>query len=421
MPVEPTKVTIRMYNVGFGDCFLLTFHYDAPLKDQHILIDFGTGGGSADMDAIAAEIKDVCGGKLYAVVATHRHRDHISGFSDTAGAKSTGAVIASCNPEVVLQPWTENPKAAPDAKSATVLAKGASTAHLYLASLDAMQGYAESAAAMAAQWRESRTRPLGVEKLAATNAKNPAASANLQKMGKRAPRFLKYGSESGLENAKTLPGVKVHVLGPPSLEQQKDLKYAKKSDQYWLAGRFWGLQQKAAAASGRVDLFPDSPRYGRNATPIQARWFVEHADAALRKNVRGIVTILDSYLNNTSLILLFEVKGRKLLFPGDAQLENWQWALSQPGIEDLLKDVDVYKVGHHGSRNATPHALWEHFEKRKDRSLTSLMSTASGVYDRSEEGKVPSDNLVDALKRESVLEDTRTLRGAKRPIEVVIE
>src|SRR5262245_39357655 len=112
MPAEPTKVTIRMYNVGFGDCFLLTFHYAQPRTDQHILIDFGTVGGRTDLKGVAADIRKACSGKLYAVVATHRHKDHISGFSDKGGAASPGAIIASCKPEVVLQPWTENPDAA---------------------------------------------------------------------------------------------------------------------------------------------------------------------------------------------------------------------------------------------------------------------------------------------------------------------
>jgi len=71
-----------------------------------------------DLKRIALQIRDACGGKLYAVVATHRHKDHISGFSDSGGSGSPGAIIASCKPEMVLQPWTENPDAGADATSA---------------------------------------------------------------------------------------------------------------------------------------------------------------------------------------------------------------------------------------------------------------------------------------------------------------
>ena len=118
----PSSVTIRMYNVGFGDCFLLTFHY--ARNDRHMLIDYGStaaprAGGANYMTAIAKDIKNVCNGKLDILVATHRHRDHISGFS--TDGEGTGKIIASLKPDHVIQPWTEDPAAAPDALTATAM------------------------------------------------------------------------------------------------------------------------------------------------------------------------------------------------------------------------------------------------------------------------------------------------------------
>src|SRR2546422_3724993 len=59
---------------------------------------------------IAQDIKKRSKGKLHAVVATHRHRDHISGFATAKGGKGTGDVIRSLKPDLVVQPWTEDPK-----------------------------------------------------------------------------------------------------------------------------------------------------------------------------------------------------------------------------------------------------------------------------------------------------------------------
>src|SRR5687768_18273864 len=45
---RPDRLTLRAYQVGFGDCFLLTFHYpkqsSKPAFDRHVLIDFGSTG-----------------------------------------------------------------------------------------------------------------------------------------------------------------------------------------------------------------------------------------------------------------------------------------------------------------------------------------------------------------------------------------
>jgi len=76
---------------------------------------------------------------------------------------------------------------------------------------------------------------------------------------------------------------------------------------------------------------------------------------------------LDSHTNNTCLVLAIElVKSKKvLLFPGDAQVGNWlswqdrNWTVKEEGGStkvtgpDLLRRTVFYKVGHHGSHNAT--------------------------------------------------------------------
>lgn len=74
------------------------------------------------------------------------------------------------------------------------------------------------------------------------------------------------------------------------------------------------------------------------------------------------------WTNNTSLVLAFGLTGtdpeKILLFVGDAQVGNWlSWQeLSWPGAgpdgtvltgKDLLRQTVFYKVGHHGSSNAT--------------------------------------------------------------------
>ena len=72
--------------MGFGDCFLLTFHYPGKTGDRHVLIDFGSTQSPPNaqknlMKLIANDIAAVVGQRLHVLVATHRHADHISGFA----------------------------------------------------------------------------------------------------------------------------------------------------------------------------------------------------------------------------------------------------------------------------------------------------------------------------------------------------
>lgn len=151
--------------------------------------------------------------------------------------------------------------------------------------------------------------------------------------------------------------------------------------------------------------------------PAYARWLVEKLRRQRADHLRGIVTALDQYLNNTSVILLFKVGNQALLFPGDAQLENWQFALDKYAAK--LPGVTLYKVGHHGSRNATPKTLWNQFTKtgpssKPDRLIT-ILSTKKGKFDDTNE--VPREALVTALEDNSVLHSTLKAPAEVKPIE----
>jgi len=62
---EPKSVEIRGYQVGFGDCFLVSFIYSDTEK-KHLLIDFGTTGlprsrkPSTHMPVIARSKPNAC-------------------------------------------------------------------------------------------------------------------------------------------------------------------------------------------------------------------------------------------------------------------------------------------------------------------------------------------------------------------------
>jgi hypothetical protein len=254
------------------------------------------------------------------------------------------------------------------------------------------------------------------------NIRNESAVKNLAAMGEAGHAkavWAHHGSPSGLE--KHLPGVKVSVLGPPDLKQTEKIRTMRKTDpdQFWhlLAGskvaQTAGLLVKGAVGRGARP---------KSRVPPEARWFSERLRRMRGQELLQIVRSLDEQMNNTSLILLFETQGKKLLFPGDAQIENWTYALKDaPDAKKTrraLRDVDVYKVGHHGSLNATPKKLlWENFGKRgKQRRLQTLLSTLPGKHGSTRsKTEVPRRTLVAALQNETTLLNTNALKFGKQP------
>ncbi len=451
---KPKALEIRGYNVGFGDCFLLSFDYGKSKK--HVLIDFGTTQPptgkmpSSWMLEIAEAIKEDCGGHLDAIVETHRHADHISGFATgTKGKRASGDVIAECADKntIIVQPWTEDPDAPQDSKGPR--GSVSQTRKAFVASLDSMHAVAESVVNEARRMRpekmdaddeEAADEPGEVDLTGSTagkglmsrlafigedNVKNLSAVKNLIGMvPAKNHKYVYYGADSGLEDV--LPGVKIRCLGPPTIAQSNAVLKQRSSDkeEFWmLRNRFWATQRLAAGDGGTTStgdrIFPKAKVI---PIPRGSRWFVRRLRGARAKSLLELVTILDSVMNNTSVILLFEVGGKKLLFPGDAQIENWSYALEK----DLptLADVDLYKVGHHGSRNATPKTLYENFKKRgeegKKGRMVSLISTKTGKHgNASAHTEVPRSTLVKALKDETEFITTQTLRSEKCFVETI--
>lgn len=412
----PKSLKIRTYHVGFGDCFLLSFAY-ANGPERHVLIDYGSTGlppktPKTRMMDIAEDIKKRTGGKLHAVVATHRHKDHISGFETKKNGKGTGDVIRALKPDLVVQPWTEDPDLGPNATGPAAAAGG----HKHVANLSSMQSVA---ALTMLQTRSTRYFNKELRDqfyfLGESNINNPGAVKNLMSMGKKS-EYVFAGKKTSLETV--IPGVQVDVLGPPTVKQTATVKKQRARD----PNEFWQLQARAMNAAGGTQaggkvLFPKHVRTRGPRFPVEARWLIYHARNIRGDNLLQIVRMLDKAMNNTSVILLLRVGKVSLLFPGDAQIENWQFALDNKDNRKLLAGVDVYKVGHHGSLNATPKTLWAGFKKKSkdtgDKSrLRTLMSTMEHKHGSEESHtEVPRTTLVSALKTQSDLFSTQQLTG----------
>ena len=424
--MKPDRITIRTYQVGFGDCFLVSFRY-SPLDERHVLIDFGStslpeGAPKTLLVDVAEDIRKRTDGKLTGVVATHRHKDHVFGFA--TGPKDPGKTIAAMEPDLVVQPWTEDPKLAVDATGPAP--PDAPHAAVRISSLAAMQ---RASAQVLREATRSRYLPSGLKAqiafLGEDNIGNASAVKNLMTMAPN--EYAHAGQRSGLEGL--LPGVEVHVLGPPTVEQTPTIKKQRSKDE----DEFWHLRAGAAGrveprgAGGTTPLFPGFVAAKGSRLPVEARWLAHHLKRLRGEQMLSIVRMLDKAMNNTSLILLFKVGGKSLLFPGDAQIENWRYALNQPSIRKMLADVDVYKVGHHGSLNATPKTLWEGFKRRSTNAaapgrMTSLMSTMPGKHgsvDRKTE--VPRQTLADALALETHHHSTESLPAGELFHELVID
>src|SRR5262245_13644208 len=100
---------IRAYNVGFGDSFLLDLPSPSGRRVKVVIdcgsVSFGDSGQTSALlvQRIVRDISDHDGAPhVDVVVATHRHRDHISGFAREEWRRVSVSEV--------WQPWTESPR-----------------------------------------------------------------------------------------------------------------------------------------------------------------------------------------------------------------------------------------------------------------------------------------------------------------------
>jgi beta-lactamase superfamily II metal-dependent hydrolase len=329
------QLLIRMFNVGLGDfiyCRIPGAHENGG--DFHIVIDCGTLSGERYLrDAVPllkTELPEENGKRrLDLLIVTHKHKDHMAGFGlplwDDVAIKALWMSAA-------MKPGN------PQAQRASKLHELAGEALTQAATLNLGPEFDALFGAYAAD--------------------NDTAVQNLTKNLPNAngiePVYVHAGQSTGDDLTLPLNGATFHILGP---EEDIDQWYLGKPEGSSLSK----LVQLADA--GKVESFISAPRrleaLPGNVAPIDFR----NLQSRMLSSALAFSEGDGALVNNTSVVLLIEWNGKRLLFVGDAEWQpkfkegkgNSSWNTIWNRQRALIdKPVDFLKVGHHGSINATP-------------------------------------------------------------------
>ena len=410
-----------MYRVGFGDFFLVTLPVSSG--DRYILIDCGvfTGTtGKGDVGSIVDAVEDLyqtTKGQLALIIMTHRHADHIAGFSRAPRFKDFKV-------SMVWMPYWEQFNDAKDSPGNLQ----SNIEHLAMQLAMQFRGRNDKAAQVAMDQLSNAT---GIEFNTAGNGAKKgggnAAAVDVLKnhLGNNGKNVRYYSAGDKAELPPELEGLTAEILGPPP----KDAKaFMQLTDLKKGVGQYLDSTKPGDSGAEAIQPFPvvwsadpqqEYPARDAEGYPIDYKSIGTLVNNAQPDLLAAAAAKIDTFLNNQSLVVLFKFAGKNLLFVGDAQAGNWENWLYKTGApvqdpakaklvitsqgQEILETIDFYKVGHHGSTNATPVAVVDILSKNAN-GFVAMCSTQVDVYGNPDNGtEVPRDPLMKALGDECAL------------------
>lgn len=394
-PSAKPKIRIRMYSVGFGDCFLITIP-GTPVRS--VLVDAGfhsQGKGQfSGVDLAKRVLEDVEAAvgrrRVDVLIATHRHQDHVFSFNSEAWDQLEVGEI--------WLPWVEDPKD-PVAK-ALWKKKEAFAAALSAA----LPGFSLSAQERAEVdwllWNAGvGAGPAGFAAWSNRGALDRLLTG-FPKRKRAQPRFLPTGMEfPETFTTDVLPGVRISVLGPP-----RDPALIHELDPVKDGESYRALALRAREASGDLEAcrspFSDAWEIGPGelgTPPLRADDQQRIEDLARTGDALAAAQALDDMINSTSLVVVLEIGSARIVLPGDAEWGTWKRILADDSARLLLKGTTFLKVGHHGSHNGTPKTL---VEQVLDGDVKAMVSTQVGT--EKFRNNIPLTGLLDALSTKGI-------------------
>jgi hypothetical protein len=420
-----THASVRVYCQGLGDCILVRVKRTKG-EDFKLLIDcgvvLGTNDAASTMTGVVDNIVEDTKEKIDVLAITHEHWDHLSGFNQAADSfkkLSVGAVWVA---------WTENPDDKLANQLRTELGRGR----------DALERCASALHAAGDGATGQMLADIALTPFGAAAAADTSTSAAFDKAKAMAGVKTWLPTEDPFE----IPGAnaRIYVLGPPH-----DPKLIRKINPSTSSPETYGLAADGCAVLplgvvAALGLSDDddslAPFHQRVTIPLRdqgelssfkeqdpegriQKFFTEHyygsddwrrIDGDWLGPAAELALALQSYTNNTSLVLALELgdigKGDVLLFAADAQVGNWeswqtwQWPKDAPKVTgpDLLKRTIFYKVGHHGSHNAT---LKEHGVEQMDALKAAIIPVDEKEALKKRWGRMPLPDLIAALEKKA--------------------